>query len=134
MPPAEGEPSAEGEIPPLGGEEGETPPAIPGLPNQSPADLPPIKEGFRREMDETTYNKYVNKLVYGENHKENTIKQETSRLIMETQSSMLDLNSKALNLINEIENMVYDDKNIIQDITEDESDINLNELNLDEEN
>lgn len=134
MPPTGTEPPAEGELPPMGGEEGETPAPIAGLPNQSPSDLPPIKEGFRREMDETTYNKYVNKLVYGENHKENTIKQETSRLIMETQSSMLDLNSKALNLINEIENMVYDDKNIIQDITEDESDINLNELNLDEEN
>ena len=129
MPPTEGEPSAEGEIPPLGGEEGETPKPIAGLPNQSPSDLPPIKEGMRREMDETTYNRYVNKLVYGDNHKENTIKQETSKLIMETESNVLDLNSKALNLINEIENMVSSDKNIIQDVSEDDSDINLNELN-----
>jgi len=131
MPPMDNEPPIEGEIPPNGGEEGETPAPIAGLPNQSPSDLPPIKEGMRREMDETTYNKYVNKLVYGVNDKENTIKLETNQLIMETESNVLDLNSKALNLINEIENMVSRDNK--KYITEDDSDINLNELNLDED-
>ena len=134
LPPVGNEPPTGDELPPIGGEEGETPKPIAGLPNQSPSDLPPIKEGRKREMDENTYNNYVNKLVYGDNHKENTIKQETNKLIMETETNMLDLNSKALFLINEIENMVSIDSDLIQDVGEDDSDINLNELNLEDLN
>lgn len=136
IPPLGGE---EGAIPPEGtGEEGSIPPPIAGLPNQTPNELPPIKESSRGNMDDESYNKFVNKLVYGDNHKENSIKQETSRLIMETESDILKFNNKALNLINEIENMVGDDLSendkSIEEIIEEEPEINLNELNLEEEN
>jgi hypothetical protein len=111
--------------PPEGGElptdekgVGEKPAPIPGLPNQSPADLPPIKENNK-------YNDNVNELVYG--NKENKIKKETKALIMENKSNILEINNKTNNMINEANFLIG---NEINEENNDLIDIDLINLNL----
>lgn len=117
---------ASGGIPPT---TGEVPAPIEGLPNQTPAELPPLKEN----MDESTYNAYINKLVYGD--KKEPIAEKANKIIMENDNKISEFNSKAFNLINEMEDIMsgelLTEKTDIEVLNEDDN-IDLDKLNLEE--
>jgi hypothetical protein len=102
-----------GEMPPPGGGAGApgAPAPIPGLPNQSPAELPPIEvqESVRgrKILTEEEYNQKVEKLVYG-NTLEPLTKKEAKhkRVIHENDTMNNELNARALNMANEIDNLL----------------------------
>ena len=86
---------------PGGNEMGGAPPTPePGLPNQSPAELPPIQaESFiTSKLDNV-----INELVYGNNKK---TEQKNKEILYENEETNNVLNEKAENLISEINNFI----------------------------
>ena len=90
--------------PELGGMDagmGIPPPPVPGLPNQSPADLPPMAESNRRKkkMSDKAFDSYINKLVGGVETEKN---KSEKRIMLENQNRVTTDNSIAENMVNEI--------------------------------
>jgi len=131
-----------GEMPPPGGAGGPGAPApIPGLPNQSPAELPPIEAQEsvrgRKVLTEDEYDKKVEKLVFGGNSSEPASKKEAKhkRVIHENDTKNNELNSRAMNMASEIDNLLKEGEsfNTTQKITEAE-DVEIDDIeNLDVE-
>jgi len=129
----------DGGLPPMGGGgEGGIPPPIEGMPNQTPADLPPIQvEGVMSEVD---YDKHVEKLVFGKNTPhQKSVKQK--ELLKENDDKNDDLNKKAINMVDEIDSLIGESESInnnfineAEDVdTEILDDIDLNEIDLGKE-
>jgi len=109
-------PGETGEGDPEGGPEagGETPSPIDNLPNQSPADLPPVEAESvksRKVLSEEDYDKHVEKLVYGNNKEHQKIKKQ-KELIKENNSKNDVLNKNAENMINEIDTILQETESI----------------------
>ncbi len=104
--------------PPAGGAGGGGAPApIPGLPNQTPAELPPIEaqEGVskRNVLTEEEYNQQVERLVYGstiEPERKKEIKHK--KVINENNHKNDELNSRALIMASEIDNLLMKSESI----------------------
>jgi len=95
-----------GGAPQAGGENAPIPPPIPGLPNQTPADLPPVVGDSvqgRKVLSEDEYNQQVEKLV--RSGVEPVYRKEESQreIIKENDFRNSDLNQRAMNMINEID-------------------------------
>ena len=127
MPPAGG---------PMGGPPeagGEIPPPIPGLPNQSPADLPPVVGDSvqgRRVLSEKEYDTQVEKLVYGSSREPDHQKEERHKeIIHENDVKNGNLNTAALNMVNEIDALLKESESINtqQKITEAE-DVEIDDI------
>lgn len=120
--------------PEAGGAEG-TPPPIEGLPNQSPADLPPVEAESvkgKKLMTDEEYEKHVEKMVYGKNKEiENNEKQK--ELIKENELKNTVLNEKAERMVNEIDDMIKETSTLSEyKIDDEDDDIDINEIeNLD---
>ena len=144
-PPAGG--GAPGEMPPPGGMGGPPPggaggpgaPApIPGLPNQSPSDLPPIEAqesvGNRKVLSEEEYNTQVEKLVYS-NTREPLSKNEAKhkKVIHENDNKNSELNNKALDMANEIDGLLKEGESLNNHHKVNEAeDVNIDDIeNLD---
>jgi hypothetical protein len=125
---------------PMGGPEagGELPPPIPGLPNQSPSDLPPVVGDSvrgRTVLTEREYTAHVEKLVYGSspNEPEHQKEERHKEIIHENDLKNGTLNSAALNMVNEIDALLKESESINtqQKITEGE-DVEIDDIeNLD---
>jgi len=106
MPPPPMGGGTEGMPPPMGGEGG-VPPAIPGLPNQSPSDLPPIAaEGKkpRFNLTDDEFDEHLEKLVGNTNSVSKKSSSKNGKvLIKENDKTNSTLNKTALNMINEID-------------------------------
>jgi len=108
-----GAPAGGGGMPPInmndmGGGEGEMPPPAAGLPNQTPAELPPIEAesvGKRKLMSETEFDERVEKLVYG--HK---LKSESNPQVL-YENELNESNNNAIEMINEIDELINGDLN-----------------------
>jgi hypothetical protein len=122
MPPAGGAPGAPpaggpGEMPPAGGAGAPGGPApIPGLPNQSPADLPPIEAQEsvkgRNILTEDSYNAKVERLVFGTTQEPERKKEaKHKKVIHENEIKNNELNSRALNMASEIDNLLKEGEN-----------------------
>jgi hypothetical protein len=140
MPPAGGAPGGPAGAPPAGG-----PPAggagapggpapIPGLPNQTPAELPPIEaqESVRgkRVLSEEEYNTRVEKLVFGSSQQPDSKKEaKHKKVIHENDHKNNELNDRALSMANEIDNLLKEGEgfNSKQKIIEAE-DVNIEDL------
>jgi intein/homing endonuclease len=107
----------EGGMPPMGGGEGgmppssggEIPPPIPGLPNQTPSDLPPIVGDSispKNVLSEEDYNLHVEKLVLGGDKSENKKVIRHKKIINENNETNDRLNTNALDMIAEIDNLL----------------------------
>lgn len=112
MSPATGGPSAP---PPGGAGEPGTPTPIPGLPNQTPADLPPIEAqesvGGRNVLSEDNYDTKIENLVYNCNVKPEREKgNKQKKLIRENELKNSELNNRALNMVGEIDNLLNESK------------------------
>jgi len=121
MPPPAG--GAPGLPPPTGGAPGAgAPPAIPGMPNQSPADLPPIAEGVsngKPKMSDDQFNEHLEKLVSGDKYvPETPVVKKRKSLIKENELTNTKLNSVAENMVNEIDKMLKEDISINKPHTE----------------
>lgn len=110
---------------PTGGPEGgELPPPIPGLPNQSPGELPPVVGDSvrgRAVLSEREYMSQVEKLVYGSSLEPERKKEERHREIIHENDQMNgQLNTVALNMVNEIDALlkISESINTKQTITE----------------
>ncbi|MFW6219856.1 MAG: portal protein [bacterium] len=129
-----------GEVPPIAGEEGAgeeggAQPPIAGLPNQSPADLPPVAAAesvnSRRIMTDEEYNNHVEKLVYG---KTKDSEEKQKELIKENDNKNDILNQNAETMIKEIDSLIdnaltlneydFDDSNI--------DDVDIDDLEFDD--
>jgi len=125
---------------PMGGAPagGEIPPPIPGLPNQSPSELPPVVGDSvqrRKVLSEIEYNTQVEKLVYGSspNEPEHQKEERHKEIIHENDVKNGNLNSAALNMVNEIDALLKESESINtqQKITESE-DVEIDDIeNLD---
>ena len=104
-----GQEGMEGDLPPMGGPEGGMPPPVEGLPNQTPADLPPIQT--EAVMSEEEYDSHLDKLVYGgsKTHKKAEKRKE---LLKESNGKNDQLNKKASNMVNEIDSMIGEAESI----------------------
>ena len=97
---------------PMGGPEGGAgaPPPIAGLPNQTPADLPPVVGDSvkgRKVMSEERYNSQVERLVYGSSQQSETKKENHHKeIIRENDIKNGSLNDTALNMIIEIDKLL----------------------------
>ena len=124
-----------GPPPPGGG--GEVPPPIPGLPNQTPSELPPVVGDSvqgRNVLSEDDYNKQVEKLVFGSSQ-EPEHKKEAShkKIIKENDLKNGKLNADALNMVIEIDKLLKESESINtqQKITE-AQDVEIDDIeNLD---
>ena len=110
------------------------PDAAPGLPNQSPADLPPIEaEGVKgkkvlaENMSIDEYMGHVNALVFDGN-KEVKKKEKQKELIKENDSKNEVLNNKAENMINEIDAILKETDKLSADKEINIDDIDVTEL------
>ena len=119
MPPAGGAGAPPpGEMPPpAGGGGGAGAPApIPGLPNQTPAELPPVVGDSvrgRNVLSEDEYNKQVEKLVYGSTIEPERKKEaKHKKVITENNNKNNELNTRALNMANEIESLLKEGESI----------------------
>jgi hypothetical protein len=118
-----------GAPPPAGGAGGGGAPApIPGLPNQSPAELPPIEAqesvGERNVLSEEGYNQQVEKLVYGTTREPERKKEaKHKKIIHENNNKNSELNGHAMNMIAEIDNFLKETEsiNVQQKINEGEN-------------
>ena len=127
---------------PPGGDMGGPPAPVPGLPNQSPADLPPVEaegvEGkyiINEEMSVDEYMGHVNELVYGDN-KEHKKKKKQKKIIKENGDKNETLNSKAESMISEIDDILKetDVLNETKDVNTEDIDIEkLEDIDLSEE-
>ena len=139
-PPAGGAPGgpaggAPGEMPPAGGAGGPGAPApIPGLPNQTPAELPPIEaqESLRgrKVLTEEEYNQKVEKLVFGSSQQPESKKEaKHKRVIHENDNKNTELNDRALSMANEIDNLLKEGEsfNTKQKLIEAE-DVNIEDI------
>jgi hypothetical protein len=125
--------------PPMGGEMGGGQAPIPGLPNQSPADLPPVVGDSvrgRKVLTEEEFNSRIEKLVYGSSVEPERKKEaEHKKIINENNNMNNTLNAAALNMINEIDILLEsaDSINTIKEITE-AQDVEIDDIeNLDVE-
>jgi len=127
--------------PPPGGEMGGPPSPVPGLPNQSPADLPPVEaegvkgKGVISEMSVDEYMGHVNELVFGDNKKHQK-KEKQKTLIKENDEKNENLNDKAENMVSEIDTILKETDNlhIGKDIDDEDIDIEkLEEIDLSDE-
>jgi len=125
--------------PPMGGEMGGGQAPIPGLPNQSPADLPPVVGDSvrgRKVLTEEEFNSRIEKLVYGSSVEPERKKEaEHKKIINENNDMNNTLNAAALNMINEIDILLEsaDSINTIKEITE-AQDVEIDDIeNLDVE-
>jgi Bacteriophage T4-like portal protein (Gp20) len=150
IPPEEGMPGGD-----MGAPTGPAP--IPGLSNQTPADLPPIqpegqkktkpllserrnkrivymtKDTYKNNLND--YNNLVNELVNGDNVEKETI-QTKKEILKETENQNNDLNSKAEEMVSEIDELIIKSKKVKKpkiDEAVDNDDINLEDINLDSE-
>jgi hypothetical protein len=143
MPPAGG--GEMGGTPPMGGTGappaggGEIPPPIPGLPNQTPSELPPVVGDSivgRNVLSEEDYNKQVEKLVYGTSSEPEHKKEiKNKKIIRENEIKNSKLNNTALDMISEIDNLLKESESINSNhrIIESE-DVNIEDIeNLDVE-
>ena len=111
--------------------EGGAPPApIAGLPNQSPADLPPIEAESvhgKKVMSNEEYMGYVNELIYGDNrdHQKQAKKKE---LIKENDIVNDKLNDKAQNMIDEIDGLLNETDKLNENKSISAEDINIEKL------
>lgn len=143
MPPESGateQGGMEGMPPPEGleGGMGAPPAPIAGLPNQSPADLPPVEAESvhgKKVMSNEEYMGHVNDLVYGDNknHQKQAKKKE---LIKENDKVNDKLNNNAQNMIDEIDDLLdeTDKLNENKSINAEDIDIEkLEDIDLDED-
>jgi hypothetical protein len=112
-----GAPPPEGGAPPAGGAGGAGAPApIPGLPNQTPAELPPVVgDSVRRRsvLSEDEYNDQVEKLVYGTTIEPERKKEKRhKKVIHENDTKNTELNTRALDMANEIDNLLKESESI----------------------
>jgi hypothetical protein len=113
---------------PMGGPEagGELPPPIPGLPNQTPGELPPVVGDSvrgRRVLSEKEYDSQIEKLVYGSSLEPDRQKEERHKeIIHENDTKNGNLNTVALNMVTEIDALLKESESINtqQKITEGE--------------
>lgn len=127
---------AEGEIPPagelpVGG--GEIPPPIPGLPNQTPAELPPVVGDSvlgKKVLSEEEYIKQIEKLVYGSNVEPKYIDSiKHKKIINENNSFNNKLNINALDMISEIDILLKKSESINSNSNDTESeDVNIEDI------
>jgi hypothetical protein len=132
MPPAGG---AGGGMPPTGGAGGPGAPApIPGLPNQSPAELPPIEAQEnvrgRKVLSEEEYNTRVEKLVFGSTQQPDTKKEaKHKKVIHENTVKNNELNDRAMRMANEIDSLLKEGENFnTQQKIVETDDVNLEDL------
>ena len=102
---------------PMGGPEGgEIPPPIPGLPNQTPADLPPLgAESVRGRpvLSEEDYDRQLEKLVFGTTKEPERKKEARNKeIIHENDAKNGSLNDTALNMVNEIDALLKESESI----------------------
>ena len=117
-PPAGGAPAGgPGEMPPPpGGAGGPGAPApIPGLPNQTPGELPPIEAqesvAKKNVLSENRYNDMVERLVFGTTKEPERQKEaKHKKIIHENESKNAELNSRAMNMANEIDGLLSEGK------------------------
>jgi hypothetical protein len=118
------------------GMDGDIPPPIDGMPNQSPSDLPPIEaEGkkqvkpilFERGMSEEDYNKHVEKMVYG-NNKVFKETEKRKEVLVENDLANTTLNIKAGNMISEIDEFLEKAESLNSGTESDTGDIDYKEL------
>lgn len=138
MPPVGG--AEQGGMPPAGGAPeagGQIPPPIPGLPNQSPGELPPVVgDGVigKSVLTEKEYGIQIEKLVYGSSHEpEHKREERRKEIIYENDIKNTNLNSVAFNMVNEIDALLKESESIntIQKINEGE-DVEIEDIeNLD---
>ena len=92
------------------------PPPLAGLPNQSPADLPPVVgDGIigRDVLSEEQYNTQLEKLVYGSSTESERIEKITHKEIIKENDSINDrLNYDAMNMVHEIDNLLNESDSI----------------------
>ena len=139
MPPESGA-TEQGGMPPEGleGGMGGAPEPIPGLPNQSPADLPPVEAESvhgKKVMSNEEYMGYVNELIYGDN-KEHIKNKKKKELIKENDKINDNLNNNAQNMIDEIDNLLEKSNKFNENKSENTEDIDiekLEDIDLDEE-
>jgi hypothetical protein len=119
MPPAGGAGAPPpGEMPPPAGGGGAagTPAPIPGLPNQTPSELPPVVGDSvrgRKVLSEDEYNKQVEKLVYGTTVEPERKKEaKHKKVINENDNKNNELNIRALDMANEIESLLKEGESI----------------------
>jgi hypothetical protein len=122
---------------PMGGAPagGEVPPPIPGLPNQTPAELPPVVGDSVRGKNvltekENNFNTQVEKLVYGSSHEPEHQREERHKeIIYENDVKNGSLNTVALNMVNEIDALLKESESINtqQKITESE-DVEIDDI------
>lgn len=129
MPPAGGE----GGMPPISGGDmggGTPPPPVPGLPNQSPSDLPPITaEGYKSDkkaLSDEEYEDHVENLVYGKKNKKPIKKDKL--LITESDKINEDLNTKADLMVEDIDKLILRSKEIENEYIINESGVDFNDI------
>ena len=116
-PPAGGAGGA-GAPPPAGGAgKGGAPAPIPGLPNQTPAELPPIEaqESIhgRNVLSEEEYGQQVERLVYGSTVEPERKKEaKHKKIIHENNNKNNELNGHAMNMVAEIDNFLKETESI----------------------
>lgn len=121
-----------------GGMEGEMPEPVDGMPNQSPADLPPIEaEGVKhtkpilfersKGMSDEDYGKHIEKLVYGNNKvfKETAKRKE---VLVENDLANESLNVKAGNMIDEIDEFLLEAESLNNKVVNGTEDINIEDI------
>ena len=90
------------------------PPPIPGMPNQTPSDLPPVESVMKKNvLSEENFNKQVEKLVYGSSL--NSFKKDEmvhKELIKENDDKNIMMNVTAQNMINEIDLLLKESESI----------------------
>jgi len=136
----------QGGVPPMGGAEGELPPAgelpmgggeipapIPGLPNQTPAELPPVVGDSilgKKVLTEEEYIKQIEKLVFGsstESKHKDEIKHK--KIINENDSFNNKLNINAMDMISEIDSLLEKSESINSNPNTIESeDVNIEDI------
>ena len=123
-----------GEMPPAGGAGAPGAPApIPGLPNQTPGELPPVVGDSvekRKVMTEDEYNNQVEKLVFGTTAEPERKKEaKHKKVIHENDYKNNELNNRALSMANEIDSLLKESDafNSKQKITEAE-DVDIEDI------
>jgi len=113
------------------GGENNMPPPDTNLPNQSPADLPPVEAESikgKKVMSEEAYEDYINKLVYGNNNEIKSVEKQ-KELIKENNEINDDLNNKANQMINEIDKYIDESESINKNFDDSEiDDIDVSEF------
>jgi hypothetical protein len=127
-----GAPPPMGGGPPAGGAAG-GPPAIPGLPNQTPAELPPIEAESitgKQVMGEDSFDMRVERLVYGSSLEPQRKQEEKQReVIYENNEKNNKLNTTAQNMISEIDALLNETESInTQQKINEVQDVNIEDI------